>query len=147
MSASAGTVAAVDCGTNSTRLLVASSDGTVLDRQMRITRLGEGVDATGVLSADAVARTVAVLRDYRGVMDSHGVVRARLVATSAARDAANADEFLAAARQATGVEPEILSGVEEGALSFGGATAHVERADVGPGPVLVVDIGGGRPSS
>ena len=84
MSAVAGTVAAVDCGTNSTRLLVASGDGMVLDRQMRITRLGEGVDATGVLSADAVARTVAVLRDYGAVMDNRGVVRARVVATSAA---------------------------------------------------------------
>ncbi len=143
MSGPPGAVAAIDCGTNSTRLLVATSDGTVLDRQMRITRLGEGVDATGVLSGDAVARTVAVLREYRAVMDSRGVVRARLVATSAARDAANADEFLAAARQVTGVAPEILSGVEEGALSFAGATADVERAEVGPGPVLVVDIGGG----
>src|SRR5271170_2550756 len=118
-------VAAVDCGTNSTRLLVVDGDGAVLERQMRITRLGQGVDATHVLSSDAVARTVSVLRDYRALMDRHGVVRARVVATSAARDARNADDFLAAALDVTGVRPEILSGLEEGRLSFAGATAHL----------------------
>src|SRR5579863_535023 len=110
-------VAAVDCGTNSTRLLVMERDGTVLERHMRITRLGEGVDATHTLSRPAVERTVSVLEDYRGLMDRHGVGRARLVATSAARDATNAEEFLAAAREATGIEPEILTGREEGELS------------------------------
>src|SRR5580700_10079431 len=93
-----GPVAAIDCGTNSTRLLVADADGTVLDRRMRITRLGEDVDATRMLSRHAVARTIAVLEEFRGLMDGHGVVRARLVATSAARDATNAGEFLEAAR-------------------------------------------------
>jgi exopolyphosphatase/guanosine-5'-triphosphate,3'-diphosphate pyrophosphatase len=138
-----GPVAAVDCGTNSTRLLIVDDHGSVLDRQMRITRLGQGVDATRTLSPDALARTVSVLREFRGLMDLHGVVRARVVATSAVRDATNAQEFLAAALDATGVRPEILSGLEEGALSFAGATAHVPPELVGPGPVLVVDIGGG----
>src|SRR5271155_449826 len=100
-----GAVAALDCGTNSTRLLIVDGRGEVLDRQMRITRLGEAVDATHKLSADAISRTVAVLEDYRQVMDRHAVVRARLVATSAARDAVNADEFFAAAEAATGVRP------------------------------------------
>ncbi len=139
----AGPVAAIDCGTNSTRLLVVSGRGTVLERKMRITRLGEGVDATRKLSRQAVARTVSVLGDYRRLMDHHGVVAARLVATSAARDATNAEEFLALAHDVTGVRPEVLSGLEEGALSFAGATAHVPPERVGPGPVLVVDIGGG----
>ena len=138
-----GPVAALDCGTNSTRLLIVAGDGSVLERHMRITRLGEGVDATRKLSSEAMARTVSVLRAYRALMERHGVVAARLVATSAARDATNADEFLAAALEVTGVRPEILSGTEEGALSFAGATAHVPAERVGPGPVLVVDIGGG----
>jgi exopolyphosphatase/guanosine-5'-triphosphate,3'-diphosphate pyrophosphatase len=137
------TVAAVDCGTNSTRLLVVDGDGSVLEREMRITRLGQGVDATHVLRADAVARTVSVLREFRALMDRHGVARARVVATSAARDVTNAQDFLTAAHDATGFEPEILSGLEEGALSFAGATAHLPAGALGPGPVLVVDIGGG----
>jgi exopolyphosphatase/guanosine-5'-triphosphate,3'-diphosphate pyrophosphatase len=138
-----GPAAAIDCGTNSTRLLVVAGDGTVLERHMRITRLGEGVDATRKLSAEAIGRTVSVLGDYRQRMDRHGVVRARLVATSAARDATNAEEFLTAAAVATGLQPELLSGLEEGELSFSGATAHLPAALVGPGPVLVVDVGGG----
>jgi exopolyphosphatase/guanosine-5'-triphosphate,3'-diphosphate pyrophosphatase len=138
-----GPVAAIDCGTNSTRLFIVAGDGTVLERHMRITRLGEGVDATRQLSSEAIGRTVAVLGEYRHLMDRHGVVRARLVATSAARDATNAEEFLTAAAHATGLVPELLSGLEEGRLSFSGATAHVPADLVGPGPVLVVDIGGG----
>ncbi|HXQ43083.1 MAG TPA: Ppx/GppA phosphatase family protein, partial [Acidimicrobiales bacterium] len=138
-----GPVAAVDCGTNSTRLLVVDDRGTVLQREMRITRLGEGVDATHRLSPAAIDRTVSVLGDYRRSMERHGVVRARVVATSAARDAANAQEFMAAATEAVGVTPEVLSGDEEGRLSFAGATAHLPPAITGPGPVLVVDIGGG----
>jgi exopolyphosphatase / guanosine-5'-triphosphate,3'-diphosphate pyrophosphatase len=103
-----GTVAALDCGTNSTRLLVSGPGGEVLEREMRITRLGEGVDATHRLSADAVGRTLSVLAGYRTLMERHGVIRARLVATSAVRDAENADTFLAGATEATGVVPEIL---------------------------------------
>jgi exopolyphosphatase/guanosine-5'-triphosphate,3'-diphosphate pyrophosphatase len=143
MADDAGAVAALDCGTNSTRLLIVGGNGDVLEREMRITRLGEAVDATHKLSADAIARTVAVLRHYKRSMDDHGVVRARLVATSAARDAVNADEFFVAAEDATGVRPELLSGLEEGALSFAGATASLPADRRGAQPVLVVDIGGG----
>lgn len=133
------TVAAVDCGTNSTRLLV-SRDGETVERLMRITRLGQGVDATGRLAPEAVERTAEVLAEYRRVMDDHGVGRVRMTATSAARDAANRDAFFAAAEAAVGVAPELLSGEEEGRLSFVGATAELDPAD---GPFLVVDIGGG----
>jgi exopolyphosphatase/guanosine-5'-triphosphate,3'-diphosphate pyrophosphatase len=142
MADDAGARAALDCGTNSTRLLIVDAEDRVLQREMRITRLGEAVDATQKLSADAIARTVSVLRDYKQIMDGHGVRRARLVATSAARDAANVYEFFAAAEDATGVRPELLSGLEEGRLSFVGATASLPAGDRGR-QALVVDIGGG----
>ena len=132
-------VAAVDCGTNSTRLLVTDGERS-LERRMTITRLGQGVDAARRLAPEAVERTVTVLRDYRAVMDRHGVHRVRMAATSAVRDAANRDEFLDAAEAAVGVRPELLDGHEEGRLSFAGATAGLDPAD---GPFLVVDIGGG----
>jgi exopolyphosphatase / guanosine-5'-triphosphate,3'-diphosphate pyrophosphatase len=138
-----GPVAAVDCGTNSTRLIVVAPDGTVLKREMRITRLGEGVDATRRLSGGAIDRTATVLREFRGAMDRYGVTRARVVATSAVRDAENADRFMTLAEEITGVHPEVLSGNEEGRLSFAGATAHLDPALTGAGPLLVVDIGGG----
>jgi exopolyphosphatase/guanosine-5'-triphosphate,3'-diphosphate pyrophosphatase len=138
-----GPVAAVDCGTNSTRLLVVGPDGGVLDRRMRITRLGEGVDATHRLASGAVERTLAVLREYREVMDRFGVVRARVVATSAARDAENARAFLDGAAEVTGSTPEVLGGLEEGRLSFAGATAHLPAGVANTGAILVVDIGGG----
>ena len=131
--------AAIDCGTNSTRLLV--HDGTQpLERLMRITRLGEGVNETRTLTAGAIERTSAVLREYREVMDRHGVTKTRLTATSAARDATNRDDFFGAAEQIIGVTPTLLSGQEEGRLSFLGATAELDPA---LGPFLVVDIGGG----
>ncbi|HEX8769983.1 MAG TPA: exopolyphosphatase, partial [Acidimicrobiales bacterium] len=133
-------LAAIDCGTNSTRLLVADSDGAPLERLMRITRLGQGVDATGGLADDAISRTVSVLHEYRRVMDSHGVSRVRMTATSAARDAANRDLFFDAAALAVGTRPELLTGEDEARLSFLGATAELDAAD---GPFLVVDIGGG----
>jgi len=133
-------VAAIDCGTNSTRLLVAGADGRTLERLMRVTRLGQDVDRTRLLAPEAIARTVAVLVQYRAVMDSFGVERVRMTATSAARDAANRDEFFATAEAAIGVRPELLGGVEEGRLSFAGATAELDPED---GPWLVVDIGGG----
>jgi exopolyphosphatase/guanosine-5'-triphosphate,3'-diphosphate pyrophosphatase len=139
--ASSDVLAALDCGTNSTRLLVVGGDGEILDRQMRVTRLGEGVDTTRKLSAEAIERTIAVLRDYRKSMDAHGVVRARMAATSAARDATNSSEFLTAAKEVTGVDPEILSGESEGRLSFRGATSDL--AQTGDSPEMVVDIGGG----
>jgi exopolyphosphatase/guanosine-5'-triphosphate,3'-diphosphate pyrophosphatase len=135
-----GPVAAIDCGTNSTRLYVADWMGRPLERLMRITRLGEGVDATGKLSPEALERCLSVLRDYRAEMDRLGVVRGRLVATSAVRDAANGDEFLAAAAQVTGVSAELLAGTEEGRLSMAGAVADLDDGD---GPFLVLDIGGG----
>ncbi len=133
-------VAAIDCGTNSTRLLVADPAGRPLERLMRITRLGEGVDATGVLSTEAMDRCLAVLKEYRQVMDGFGVVRGRAVATSAARDAANGGEFLDAVQDVTGVRPELLAGTEEGRLSLAGAVAELDPSD---GPFLVLDIGGG----
>ncbi len=139
----AGALAAIDCGTNSTRLLVTDTEGQTLRRLMRVTRLGQGVDATGRLAPSAIDRTVAVLREYRQVMEQHGVGRARLVATSAARDAANAADFFAAAEQVTGVAPELLSGLEEGQLSFAGATARLPEGIGRDEPVLVCDIGGG----
>lgn len=146
-----GAVAALDCGTNSTRLLVADRNGTPLDRLVRITRLGQGVDATSRLAPEAIARTAQVLSEYRAVMDARGVGPgdARLVATSAVRDAANRSELTEAAQRATGVTAEVLSGEEEGRLCYAGATAELEDpALIGglaasDGPFLVLDIGGG----
>jgi exopolyphosphatase/guanosine-5'-triphosphate,3'-diphosphate pyrophosphatase len=137
------TVAAVDCGTNSTRLLVARADGQsmfALQRLMRITRLGQGVDRHRALAPEAIQRTVTVLEEYRQVMDRFDVGPVRMTATSAARDAANRDEFFVAAEEAIGVRPELLDGEEEGQLSFKGATRELDPTD---GPFLVVDIGGG----
>ena len=132
-------VAAIDCGTNSTRLLI--TDGQrVIERLMRITRLGKGVDRTGRLDPQAIERTLTVLREYRQVMDRHGVARVRITATSAARDASNRDEFFTPAEQIIGRRPELLTGEEEGRLSFLGATAELDPAR---GPLLVADIGGG----
>jgi exopolyphosphatase/guanosine-5'-triphosphate,3'-diphosphate pyrophosphatase len=131
--------AAIDCGTNSTRLLV--SDGTnTLSRLMRITRLGRAVDQTKRLADEAIDRTCEVLAEFRTVMDRFGVTKARMTATSAARDAVNRDEFFERAKAAAGVEPELISGDEEARLSFLGATAGLDAAR---GPFLVVDIGGG----
>jgi exopolyphosphatase/guanosine-5'-triphosphate,3'-diphosphate pyrophosphatase len=133
------TVAAIDCGTNSTRLLI-SRQGDTIDRRMVITRLGKGVDATGRLDPDAIARTLAVLRDYRRAMDQHGVELVRIAATSATRDAENREDFFGPAEEIVGSRPELLSGEEEGRLSFAGATAGL---DLDRAPFLVIDIGGG----
>lgn len=133
-------VAAIDCGTNSTRLLVADADARAIEREMTITRLGQGVDASGRLAPEAIERVLAVLREYRTHLDRHGVERVRMAATSAARDASNRDELFDAAEEILGVRPELLSGQEEGVLSFRGATVGLDPAD---GPFLVVDIGGG----
>lgn len=131
--------AAVDCGTNSTRLLV--SDGiSQTERLMRVTRLGAGVDRTGRLDPEAVERTLAVLREYRQVLDRHDVRGVRIAATSASRDAVNRDDFFGPAEEILGVAPELLTGTEEARLSFDGATAGL---DPGVGRSLVVDIGGG----
>jgi exopolyphosphatase / guanosine-5'-triphosphate,3'-diphosphate pyrophosphatase len=133
-------LAALDCGTNSTRLLVVGPSGDVRAREMTITRLGEGVDASGVLRPEAMERTFAALRAYRSIMDAQGVNRARLVATSAVRDAANGEAFLVPAADIVGAPAELLSGQEEGKLAYAGATADLR--DRG-GRVVVVDIGGG----
>lgn len=146
-------VGAVDCGTNSIRLLVADlhaqADGTPalheITRQMQIVRLGEGLDATGRISAPALARTLAAAQEYAALCRDAGCESVRFVATSASRDAQNADEFVDGVHQAFGdldVRPEVVSGQEEAALSFAGATGDL-RAGGAPGPYLVVDIGGG----
>ncbi|MGE5286403.1 MAG: exopolyphosphatase [Micromonosporaceae bacterium] len=148
-------VAAIDCGTNSVRLLVADVDSghppeppasprklTDVVRTMEIVRLGQGVDRTGRLAADALGRTFAVLRRYADLIAGSGVSATRMIATSATRDASNARDFTEGVRDVLGIEPEVISGEEEAALSFAGATAELART--GPaGPYLVVDIGGG----
>jgi exopolyphosphatase/guanosine-5'-triphosphate,3'-diphosphate pyrophosphatase len=133
-------VAAIDCGTNSTRLLVADGTGRELVRLMRITRLGQGVDRANALAPDAIARTVGVLEEFRRSIDAFEVGRIRMVATSAVRDAENGAAFSEAARAAVGVDPEVLSGTEEGALAYRGAGADLDPFE---GDTLVVDIGGG----
>ena len=142
-------VAAVDCGTNSIRLLVADLDPetgaeTELDRRMEIVRLGQGVDATGRLADEALARTFAACEVYAKVIREFGAGEVRFVATSATRDASNRAEFVAGVRERLGVEPEVISGDEEANLSFRGATQALADEGSGyPTPYLVVDIGGG----
>ena len=140
-------VAAVDCGTNSLRLLVADADTgraelTDVIRRMEIVRLGQGVDETGQLAPEALARTMAALRDYAAVIASSGAQAVRMAATSATRDAGNAAEFVRLVKEVLGVASEVLTGDEEAMLSFTGATAELAAGPV-PGPFLVADIGGG----
>jgi exopolyphosphatase / guanosine-5'-triphosphate,3'-diphosphate pyrophosphatase len=137
-------VAAIDCGTNSIRLLVADVAGDSLidvERRMKIVRLGEGVDRTGRLAAEAIERTRIALKGYADEIARLGAERVRMVATSATREAANAVEFRDMVTATLGVEPEVISGDEEARLSFTGAVRGLP-ADL-PGPYLVVDIGGG----
>jgi len=139
-------VAAYDCGTNSLRLLVADIDVatgqmTELARDMRIVRLGEGVDRTGRISDAAMERMLTALTEFDAVARSFGADRTRFCATSAARDAENAADFAAAVRAVIGVEPEVIPGEEEAALSFRGAVGSLGAEY--PQPYLVVDIGGG----
>jgi exopolyphosphatase/guanosine-5'-triphosphate,3'-diphosphate pyrophosphatase len=144
-------VAAIDCGTNSIRLLIADvspARGQLTDvtRRMEIVRLGQGVDATGRLAPDALARTLAVLERYAGAIADAGATAVRMVATSATRDASNAAEFTAGVVAILGIEPEVISGAQEARLSFTGATAELAGAGSVAGmepPYLVVDIGGG----
>ncbi|MHA7263651.1 Ppx/GppA phosphatase family protein [Arthrobacter sp. TMN-37] len=136
--------AAVDCGTNSIRLLIADiEDGVLTDveRRMKVVRLGEGVDATGRLSEAALARTFEAAEEYAGLIRRHGAEGLRFVATSASRDAENRDVFVDGIRQRLGVEPEVVSGDEEASLSFRGAVSvlDVPATDT----VMVVDLGGG----
>jgi exopolyphosphatase/guanosine-5'-triphosphate,3'-diphosphate pyrophosphatase len=131
-------VAAIDCGTNSIRLLI-SDQGRDVARRMEIVRLGEGVDRTGRLSEAAIERTRHALLGYAAEIAELGIERVRMVATSASRDASNADDFRTMVRSVLGVDPEVISGDEEARLSFLGAA----RGLPGDGPKLVVDIGGG----
>ena len=140
-------VAAVDCGTNSLRLLVADVDpgrGLITDvaRRMEIVRLGQGVDRTGRLAPEALARTMTVLRDYAKVIAGEQAVATRMVATSATRDASNAADFTQQVTDVLGVAPEVLTGSQEAVLSFTGATAELAGRDA-TAPFLVADIGGG----
>ncbi|MFE7388161.1 exopolyphosphatase [Streptomyces sp. NPDC057582] len=141
-------VAAIDCGTNSIRLLVADADPatgelTELDRRMEIVRLGQGVDRTGRLAPEALERTFAACRQYAAVIKEYGAEKTRFVATSASRDAENRDEFVGGVLDILGVEPEVISGDQEAEFSFDGATKELEGSDHLPKPYLVVDIGGG----
>jgi len=145
---SARRLAAIDCGTNSIRLLVADlpddpGQRELLDvvRRMEIVRLGAGVDRTGMLAPDAIERTRVVLADYTRQLRDLGAERVRMVATSASRDAGNAEDFRRMVRATLGAEPEVISGDEEARLSFTGAVRGLTSRD--PAPYLVVDIGGG----
>ncbi|KUN21485.1 exopolyphosphatase [Streptomyces antibioticus] len=141
-------VAAIDCGTNSIRLLVADCDPATgelvdLDRRMTIVRLGQGVDRTGRLAPEALERTFAACREYAAVIKELGAERLRFVATSASRDAENRDDFVRGVLDILGVEPEVISGDQEAEFSFTGATAELQGRDDLATPYLVVDIGGG----
>lgn len=142
-------VAAVDCGTNSIRLLVADADAsghlTDVSRQMRIVRLGQGVDATGTFASAAIERTRVALSEYAGIIADTGATAVRMVATSAARDASNREDFFAMTRDVLGTvipgaQAEVISGDEEARLSFTGAVGELDPTW---GPFLVVDLGGG----
>jgi exopolyphosphatase / guanosine-5'-triphosphate,3'-diphosphate pyrophosphatase len=135
-----GPVAAIDCGTNTIKLLIGALPEVAV-RETRIVRLGQGVDATGRLADEALARTFAALDEYAALIREHDVSRLRFCATSATRDAANSDVFVEAVRTRLGVTPEVLTGPEEAALSFDGAVRHLRQEPALP--VLVVDIGGG----
>jgi exopolyphosphatase/guanosine-5'-triphosphate,3'-diphosphate pyrophosphatase len=143
-------VGAVDCGTNSIRLLVADVDpatGELADvvRRMEVVRLGHGVDRTGRIAPEAMARTLAMAGEYAAQCRELGAEQVRFVATSASRDASNAQEFVEGVRAAFGdygAAPEVISGDEEAALSFRGATGGLQAHGT-PGPYLVVDLGGG----
>ncbi|MEV0206777.1 Ppx/GppA phosphatase family protein [Streptomyces sp. NPDC050788] len=141
-------VAAIDCGTNSIRLLVADADPATgelvdLDRRMTIVRLGQGVDRTGRLAPEALERTFAACREYAAIIKEHGAERLRFVATSASRDAENRDEFVRGVLDILGVEPEVITGDQEAGFSFTGATKELAGSDHLDKPYLVVDIGGG----
>ena len=136
-------VAAIDCGTNSIRLLIADIDGTnfrEVTRLMEVVRLGQGVDKTGQFHPDAIARTLAAVDIYAAEIATRGVEKIRFCATSATRDATNRDLFIEGVFERLGIRPDVISCDEEARLSFMGATKDLPAAD---GPFLVVDIGGG----
>lgn len=141
-------VAAIDCGTNSIRLLIADVDRgngatklTDIVREMRVVRLGQGVDATGELAPEALERTFAATADYAAMIREYRAEKVRFVATSASRDARNRQVFVDGIHGLLGVEPEVISGDEEAALSFAGASSVLPLS--GSDRVLVVDLGGG----
>ncbi len=141
-------VAAIDCGTNSIRLLVADANPETgelvdLDRRMTVVRLGQGVDRTGMLAPEALERTFAACREYAAAIKELGAEKVRFVATSASRDASNRDDFVRGVLDILGVEPEVISGDEEAQLSFTGATKELTGDSGLAKPYLVVDIGGG----
>ena len=136
----AETVAAFDCGSNSTRLLIVDASNTTLVRETNITRLSQGVDASGSLLVEAMARTFEVLGRYRAACERTGVTKGLLVATSAVRDARNGSAFLARARDIVGFEATVLEGDQEAALSYAGATSDLDELSV---PTMMVDVGGG----
>ena len=138
-------VAALDCGTNSIRLLIAEENAggssfTEISRKMSIVKLGEGVDKNKAFLPDAISRTLAALKVFAAEIAEAKVAKVRFCATSATRDAQNRDEFLIPVEQILGITPEVISGEEEAKLSFLGATQALSKSD---GPFLVVDIGGG----
>jgi exopolyphosphatase / guanosine-5'-triphosphate,3'-diphosphate pyrophosphatase len=134
------TIAAVDCGTNTIKLLIGRPPEVAV-RETRMVRLGQGVDRTGRISEEALARAFAAIDEYAALVRAHDVSRIRFCATSATRDAANGDVFAAGVRERLGVSPEVLTGDEEAALAFDGAVRHLRTPPATP--VLVVDIGGG----
>jgi exopolyphosphatase/guanosine-5'-triphosphate,3'-diphosphate pyrophosphatase len=141
-------VAAIDCGTNSIRLLIADIDPeravlTDKARDMKIVRLGEGVDRTGRLSEAALDRTIGALREYAGLIERLAPAAVRMIATSATRDAENSQDFVERVKEVLGVAPEVVSGDQEALLSFTGATRELAGALGWPPPYLVTDIGGG----
>jgi len=136
-------VAAIDCGTNSIRLLIADiHDGQFKEvhRQMEVVRLGQGVDKNKAFDPEAIERTLKVTGEYARVIAAKGVEKVRFCATSATRDASNRQIFIDGVKAILGIEPEVIPGEEEAALSFMGATKELSVLD---GPFLVVDIGGG----
>lgn len=133
-------IAAIDCGTNSIKILIGELPH-VLVRESRMVRLGQGVDTTGLLRDDALARTFAAIDEYAALVREYDVTRLRFCATSATRDARNSQVFTDGVRERLGVTPEVLSGDEEAALVFDGAVSHLRQPV--EEPVLVVDIGGG----
>ena len=136
-------VAAIDCGTNSIRLLIADVDATnfrEIVREMEIVRLGQGVDKTGQFHPDAISRTLAAVDSYARTIAAKGVEKIRFCATSATRDATNRDLFINGVKERLGIEPEVIPGEVEAALSFQGATKDFNKVE---GPFLVIDIGGG----
>jgi exopolyphosphatase/guanosine-5'-triphosphate,3'-diphosphate pyrophosphatase len=136
-------VAAIDCGTNSIRLLIADIDGDnfrEITREMEVVRLGQGVDKTGAFHPDAIARTLAAVDKYAAEIAKRGVEKMRFCATSATRDATNRALFIDGVKERLGIEPEVIAGEVEAALSFIGATKDFDKSQ---GPFLVIDIGGG----